>query len=255
MAREQPRHRVTISKSFALGRYPVTTGEFADFVRDTGYKTATCYFHFNKHPDWLGAAWQHPGFEPTINDPVVCVSWNDAMAYIVWLNKKLSGNASNGGDGPYRLPSEAEWEYAARAGTQTARWWGNEIGMGMAHCDGCDKQAAPPPTIVNGTPIYPPCCYEYQRKTLPVDSFPANPFGLYGMLGNAGQWTQDCANEDYIGAPKDGKPWTSGDCNEREVRGFDWADTPWYIRSATRGGNPQKSASNGIGFRLAKTLP
>jgi formylglycine-generating enzyme required for sulfatase activity len=122
MAEEHPQHPVTIPKNFGLGKYPVTTGEFAAFVRETGYKTATCYFHFTRYPDSSGAAWQHPGFSVTDRDPVVCVSWNDARAYIGWLNKKIGGNASAASDGPYRLPSEAEWEYSARAGTQTARW-------------------------------------------------------------------------------------------------------------------------------------
>jgi formylglycine-generating enzyme required for sulfatase activity len=125
----------------------------------------------------------------------------------------------------------------------------------MAKCDGCEDRTVPPPTIVKGIPICPPCCGEYERKTVPVGSFPANPFGLYDMLGNVAQWTEDCANQNYNGAPTDGSPWVSGDCGKREVRVGDWAGSPWMLRSARRGGGIVTHAANGTGFRVAKTLP
>jgi formylglycine-generating enzyme required for sulfatase activity len=238
LAEEQPQHPVRIGQSVALGKYPVTRREFAAFVKDTGYVAATdCTFYrnnrYSRHP---GSDWRAPGFPQSDDMPVVCVSWEDANAYITWLNGKLGGSASASGEGPYRLPSEAEWEYAARAGTQTARWWGNDLGVDNADCDGCgsawDKQG-----------------------TAPVDSFRANQFGLFDMLGNASQWTRDCWNPNYDGAPSDGTAWLTGDCGQRVRRGGDWSSGPWVIRSADRTRESIDRGANYIGFRVLKTFP
>jgi len=124
---EAPQHRVRL-RSFAIGKYDVTRGEYAAFVRKTGYPAGDGCFESsmpkaNKRPD---ARWQNPGFNQTDRDPVVCISWPDARAYVAWLNNKIGGQVLTSGDGPYRLPSEAEWEYAARGGTTTPFWWGND---------------------------------------------------------------------------------------------------------------------------------
>ena len=126
LATEHPQHLVTIAGSFAMGKYPVTRREFAAFVQETGYSTSggCTLFANHKYERRVDAGWQAPGFTQTDRDPVVCVSWHDAQAYVAWLNNKLRGQTPTKDDGPYRLPSEAEWEYAARAGTQTVRWWG-----------------------------------------------------------------------------------------------------------------------------------
>jgi formylglycine-generating enzyme required for sulfatase activity len=120
---EHPQHQVRIDQRFSIGKYHVTRGEFAAFVRETGYLTnGGCTVWINHtYPDRVEASWRNPGFEQTDRDPVVCVNWQDAKAYIAWLNGKLHGHTSVDGDGPYRLPSEVEWEYAARASTRTAR--------------------------------------------------------------------------------------------------------------------------------------
>ena len=238
---ESPQHSVSV-RSFALAKDDVTVDEFAAFVRETGYEAGVC--------DWpAGTAWNSLGFRP--NGPVVCVSWHDAEAYIAWLNGKLrrqpvapSGAASTkapaGADGPYRLPSEAEWEYAARAGTTTARWWGDAIGTGNANCNGC------------GSPWD-------NRQIALVGSFPPNPFGLDDMLGNVWQWTADCWNENYVGAPTDGSAWTTGDCSRRVLRGGSWSSLPKFLRSAAR--NRDDASRRGsdyatyAGFRVARTLP
>lgn len=258
MAYEHPQHLITISKDFALGKYLVTTGEFAAFVRDTGYSTGPCFIwgRLRRPTPPTPSAWSHPGFDQTDRDPVVCVTWKDANAYISWLNRKLEGDMSRAGSGPYRLPSEAEWEYAARAGSQTARWWGDTIGVGNAKCDGCgdlvDKQG---PTFVDGRLVYPPCCHvESEQHTVPVGSFPANPYGLYDMLGNATQWTEDCWMETYDGAPSDGSAWTDANCTLRVTRGGSWHGLPWASRSATRAGITTDLGYNDFGFRVAKTL-
>lgn len=219
-AAEHPQHSVSISQRFGLGKYHITRAEFAKFARETRYSSDVgCTILVNhRYRDVSEAKWDNPGFEQTDRDPVVCVSWQDAKAYVVWLNARLSdrGTATpRDGEGPYRLPSEAEWEYAARAGTETARWWGDVIGAGNANCDGC------------GSP-------QIEEQTVPAGKFPPNPFGLDDMLGNAWQWTDDCWNPDYVGAPADGRAWLSGKCERRVGRGGAWANVPWVLRSATR---------------------
>lgn len=211
---EQPQHRVSLP-SFALGKYDVTFAEWNACVADGGCN--------GYHPDdqgWTG------GERPVIN-----VSWLDAQAYVAWLNAKLGGKAG----GPYRLPSEAEWEYAARGGTNVARWWGNAIGKGNANCNGCGSQW-------DG------------NLTAPVGSFPPNSFGLYDMLGNVGQWTADCWNETYDGAPPDGSTWTTGHCDLRVHRGGSLDDPPLYVRSAYRAFDAPDVRDLSVGFRVARTL-
>jgi formylglycine-generating enzyme required for sulfatase activity len=232
MAKERPQHMVTIDRPFAMGRYHVTRGEFTAFVRETAYPiSGGCYLFANhKYQKRADAGWRNPGFVQTERDPVVCTSWNDAQAYTAWLNGKLPS------DGRYRLPTEAEWEYAARAGTRTARWWGDSIGSGAATCAGCGSEW-------DG------------KQTAPVGGFRANPFGLFDVLGNAMQWTQDCWNDNYAGAPADGSAWTSGKCERRVLRGGDFANRPWILRSDLRTNDKTDIGANYVGFRVAKTLP
>ncbi len=236
VSREHPQHQVTIAKSFGIGKYLITAGEFAAFVRETGYSTGPCLIRTRPRATHSpGAAWPHPGFAATVRDPVVCVTWEDAKAYIDWLNSKLRDSATSNGDGLYRLPSEAEWEFAARARTQTARWWGDAIGVAKAKCDGCQG-------------------LDDRWRTAPVGSFQPNQFGLYDMLGNAWQWTEDCWHENYIGAPTDGSAWTDAGCTFNTFRGGGWDSSPWMLRSATRGGGDKNDATSSQGFRVAKTL-
>ncbi len=232
---ERPQHKVSIGRSFAISRYPVTRGEFAAFVQETGYVAG------NNCAVWDGEQWQqrpeanwnNPGFAQTERDPVVCVNWQDAQAYVTWLNGKARNLMSTGSDGPYRLPSEAEWEYAARGGKATARWWGEGIGSANAACFGCGSQ---------------------WEKTTPVGSFRPNPFGLYDVLGNVWQWTGDCWNESYAGAPNDGSAWTTGNCDLRVYRSGSWVSVAGQLRSAGRSRVGPENRSNGLGFRLARTL-
>jgi len=239
---EGPQHVVTV-RSFALGEYDVTNSEFLVFLRQTGYQPAPCN-------TILGLSWKTEGhglaYTPGQKDPplgpAVCLSWNDAQAYIVWLNGKVRGLPSSpkAREGPYRLPSEAEWEYAARAGTTTARWWGDAIGTGNANCSGCGSKW-------DGTLI------------APVGSFGPNPFGLYDMLGNVWEWVDDCWNESYVGAPSDGGAWKSGDCSKHVLRGGSWSNVPVFVRSATRSradvAERDFDYSSYAGFRVARTLP
>jgi formylglycine-generating enzyme required for sulfatase activity len=183
---EGPQHVVSI-KAFALGKYDITTAQFIDFLKSAGHRPMRC----NRILDY---AWGSPGRGLELqlpNWPAVCLGWIDAEAYVAWLNAKAHKErpALGPGPGPYRLPSEAEWEYAARAGTKTARWWGEAIGRNRANCNGC------------GSPWD-------DRLLATVESFAPNPFGLYGLLGNVWQWTEDCWHPNYIHAPDDGRAWT-----------------------------------------------
>jgi formylglycine-generating enzyme required for sulfatase activity len=230
---EKPQHEVTFNQPFALAKFPVTKNEFAAFVEETGYTQAPgCVLYALQYHVSPKADWRLPGFIQTERDPAICVNWQDAKSYIEWLNKKSTNSAN---DGPYRLPSEAEWEYAARAGTRTARWWGDTIGRNNADCARCGSKWD-------------------QERTAPVGSFHPNPFGLYDVLGNVDQWTEDCWNESYIDAPADGAAWTVGNCERRLARGGSWSGFSWVIRSATRFGLTAENRSDFTGFRVAKTL-
>ena len=236
---EQPQHSVTISHAFGMGKYPVTRGEFAAFVRESGYSIALgCTVPSGlKYPQRNDAGWTWPGFSQTDLDPVVCVNWNDAQAYVAWLNTKSRDKISSAGSGPYHLPSEAEWEYAARAGTRTLYWWGDSIGSGNADCNGCDSRW-------DG------------NQTAPVNAFGANPFGLSIMHGGAFEWMQDCPHPNYEGAPTDGSSWTTGgSCENRVTRGADFMSRPSVLHSADRTQGEVIRRSNYMGFRVAKTLP
>ena len=157
--------------------------------------------------------------------PIINVSWDDVQSFIDWLNRKTGGN--------YRLPTEAEWEYAARAGSSTKYSWGNDIGSNRANCQNIH-------------------CGDSWEFTAPVGSFPANAWGLHDMHGNVNEWVQDCRNYDYEGAPTDGSAWTSGDCSQRVIRGGSWDSSAWFLRSAHRGWDGRTFHIFSIGFRLAQ---
>jgi formylglycine-generating enzyme required for sulfatase activity len=236
---EGPQHVVTV-KSFALGKFPITSEEFLIFLRTSRYQPAPC------NP-LLGFGWKVEGrdlaYPPSQDEPprwpAVCLSWKDAQAYIAWLNAqvKAAHPVLAGRSGPYRLPSEAELEYAARAGTSTSRWWGDAIGTANANCNGCGS--------------------EWDNHVLsPVDAFAPNPFGLYGMLGNAWAWTADCWHPSYVGAPADGSAWQEQNCAKHVLRGGAWNNVPIFIRAAARsGGDGDYDYSSLSGFRVARDLP
>jgi formylglycine-generating enzyme required for sulfatase activity len=239
---EGPQHDVTV-RAFALGKYNVTTEEFLLFLKETGYQPEPC------NPI-LRLGWRSPGgglaYPPFVGQPArwpaACLDWNDAKAYVAWLNEKVRAHRLElaGREGPYRLPSEAEWEFAARAGTTTARWWGDDIGVNRANCNGC------------GSP------WDY-KVLAEVDAFVPNPFGLYGMLGNVWHWTEDCWHESYAGAPTDGSAWTEEFCDRHVVRGGSWNNLPIFVRSAARSGGTANGGeydyAGVAGFRVARDLP
>lgn len=256
VADEAPQHAVTL-KSFGLGKYDVTRGEYAAFVKATGYPAGDgcgqVSTSWQKHAD---LDWQHPGFPQTDRDPVVCVSWQDAQAYVLWLNRKLQAKSPDAasGEGPYRLPSEAEWEYAARAGSTTMFWWGDDDAGADTHAwyrnntgNGTQAGAVPEPLSLHYLP---------DHGTRPVGMKPANPFGLYDITGNVWQWTEDCYAGSYAGAPADGGAVEAGGGTCMRVdRGSAWLFPAWLLRSATRERNPADFRDFIMGFRVAKTLP
>ena len=219
---EGPRHRVTISKSFAVGKHEVTRGQYAVFAGLT------------KGTLGRGCSWQDPGFVQGEDDPVVCVSWKDANAFVRWLSRETEQD--------YRLLTESEWEYAARAGTTGPFHFGSTISTDQANYDG-DR------TYGNGRKGV------YRQRTVPVGSFPSNKFGLHDMHGNVWEWVEDCSHDDYKGAPTDGSAWTSGgNCDLRVLRGGAWRFGPRSLRAANRrwDGTGFRDVFNG--FRVARTL-
>jgi formylglycine-generating enzyme required for sulfatase activity len=249
---EGPPHGVAVQTPFALGRCEVRVGEFRAFVEDTGYRSEAeragadgqppgCYSwiagekRVSQRPD---LNWRNPGFPQSEDDPVACVSWNDARAYAHWLSLRTGE--------PYRLPSEAEWEYATRAGTATPFWTGDCIHTDQANYDGnYDYNGCGAKTGL------------YREQTVPAGSLPANPWGLHEVAGNVWEWVADCWHGGYQGAPSDGRAWGEagdGDCARRVVRGGGWGSKPWILRSAFRYGNSPDEAFYVVGFRLARTL-
>jgi formylglycine-generating enzyme required for sulfatase activity len=232
---EGPQHQVTISRSFAVGKFAVTVDLFAAFVTDTGYNAGSeCYVWQNeKWEKQSGRSWRDPGFSQGGNHPAVCISWDDAKAYVAWLSRKTGRT--------YRLLSESEREYVTRAGTTTPFWWGSSISTGQAN--------------YNGNYIYNNGSKgEYRQRTMPVDSFQPNPWGFYQVHGNVLDWTEDCWNDNYNGAPTDGSARTSGDCSRRVLRGGSWNGYPQNLRSAYRGRGTTVDRGSTFGFRLGRTL-
>lgn len=226
MPSEGPQHEVKISRSFAIGVYDVTRAEFAVFARETGYEAdAKC--------DWRSPKVRGQPINQGNNDPVVCISLHDAKAYANWMSAKTGHS--------YHLPSEAEWEYAARAGSSTPRPWGDRAARDFANYGAdqcCAAFAAGPDRLL---------------YTSPVGSFPANGFGLRDMLGNVWQRTEDCGHENYSGAPDDRSAWvTGGDCAKRMIRGGGWFIPLDQLRSAVRAADPSDFRKNDIGFRLVR---
>lgn len=208
---EKPVHEVKID-SFAMSKYEVTFEEYDAFTDATGRERAD-------DEDW------GRGRRPVIN-----VSWRDAVAYTHWLSDQTGET--------YRLPSEAEWEYAARAGTETMYSWGDNIGYNRANCEVCGSRWD-------------------DEKTALVGSFEANRWGLYDMHGNVWEWVRDCWNENYEGAPTDGSAWMFGDCNRHVFRGGSWYDKPRGLRSASRATFLFQDATgrtNFLGFRVVRSF-
>ena len=243
---EDPLHRVSISEPLAVGRYEVTREEFGHFVEAIGHSVPNvCWtYESGKWEERAGRSWRNPGYAQTGRHPAACLSWEDAQAYVHWLSRKTGAS--------YRLLSESEWEYAARGGTRTARYWGEGETGQCRYANGADGTLKGRDSDWKW-PIAP--CDDGAVHTSPVGSFMKNGFGLYDVLGNVWEWTEDCGHSSYAGAPKDGSAWTTGgECGKRVVRGGSWSNRPRLVRSANRDGGDAGVQSSIVGIRVARTL-
>jgi formylglycine-generating enzyme required for sulfatase activity len=241
-----PPHEVTVP-DFQLAKYEVTHGEYRKFVDETNHVSAqACSVAVDGlwgHRDW--ANWQNPGLgrDPQDNEPVACVSWNDATAYIEWLSTKTSQ--------PYRLPTEAEFEFAVRAGGSSTFPWGEdpEIGCGIGNFFDSEGQKAVPEFPWEGAE-----CSDGFGMVAPVGSFKPNSLGLHDIVGNLWEWTQDCYVLPYPeDKPVDGSAQeVEGDCEMRTVRGGSWETRASRMASAWRGRDKPHEAFRTFGFRIAK---
>ncbi len=236
---ETPRHTVRIDYSFAVGKFEVTRGQYAKFAADTARSDGDgCHVYDGTWKKVATRNWHAPGWAQTPRHPVACVSWDDATAYVKWLSKQ-TGFA-------YRLLSEAEFEYVARATTSTTRYWGDDW-ENQAACRFANAADA-------GSKWRDAFdCADGYRHTAPVGEYQANAFGLYDMLGNVSEWTADCWNESFANAPTDGSAWLSGNCHARVLRGGSWSNNPRVVRAADRDSDATDARHVNDGFRVART--
>jgi formylglycine-generating enzyme required for sulfatase activity len=238
---EKPVHRVSVER-FAMGRYEVTVGEFRRFVKATGYKTdaekgGNCWTLGQND----GASWRDPRFSQSDQHPVTCVSWNDGVAYAKWLSQQTGKT--------YRLPTEAEWEYAARAGTETARYWGNDPDKACGYANVHDNTSKK----VNGFEWTPHNCTDGYAQTAPVGNFKPNKFGLYDMLGNLWEWT--CSEYESKYGGKEQRCVKNVNKNNRlSLRGGSWNLVGARMRSANRYDWAPSNRGDGVGLRVARLL-
>ncbi len=241
---EGPVHEVSI-RSFAIGKFEVTQQQFADFIRDAGYEMrGGCQVWQGAWQNPADAAWTNPGYGrvPFDDEPVACVSWTDARAYADWLARRTGKR--------YRLPTEAEWEYTARAGTTTDFFWGEEANA-CAFANVYDASSAKA-SAFNWAPF---TCDDGYGQAAPVGSFKPNPFGVYDIIGNLWEWTADCYQAPYPPAPADGSAvQAAGDCEKRVARGGSWITRPSRQRVSFRGRDPEDALYSFFGFRVARDL-
>ena len=239
---EGPVHRVTIPAPFAVGRFEVTVGQYRRFAEATGRGSGDgCYIY--EGGVWKEDArrnWRDPGFDQDDNHPVVCVNWDDAKGFVAWLSED-TGKA-------YRLLSESEWEYIARARTTTRRYWGDDLDEG-AVCGKANGAGGETAFDWRNT-----ACADGYPHTAPVGQFGGNAWKVHDTIGNVWEWVEDCWVNDYEGAPADGSVRTTGDCTNRVLRGGSWFNLPRVLRSADRYWNWSGVRSSIVGFRVARTL-
>ena len=250
---EVPQRQVRV-KPFALGKTEVTVAQWRQFALASGYLTEAernvyepgCFTWEPEKVEWAwraGRSWREPGWRQKDNEPVVCISWADAQAYVRRLDQHSGAKG-------WRLPSEAEWEYAARAGSTTRRPWGDGPDVLCEHSNGTDRTKGP-----NGRAwAEARACRDGYWYAAQVGSYRPNAWGLYDMLGNVWEWVQDCYLS-YVGAPSDGSAHETKDCRSRVVRGGAWDDPSDVLRSAERFWLGSGNRNNNIGLRVARTLP
>ncbi|HEY2622072.1 MAG TPA: SUMF1/EgtB/PvdO family nonheme iron enzyme [Dyella sp.] len=250
---ETPQHEVVIGKGFALSRAAITVGQFREFVRASGYQPdsvrlggASVYDEgTGAMRDDVNASWEtdYVGRTADARLPVVNISWNDAKAYAEWLSQRTGKT--------YRLPSEAEFEYALRGGTTTRYWWGDGGPTSkVENLTGGNDRSPSGRRWSNAFRGY----TDGYWGPAPVMSFAPNPFGLYDINGNVSEWVQDCWHDSYLRAPRDGGAWVNPGCSVRVVRGGSWGSSPEQVRSAYRQGADAGVRSGRVGFRVLREL-
>jgi len=244
-ANEGPQHRAAVKQPIAVGRYEVTRDQYAAFVRSTGYKAGSrCYtFEQNMPQERDQRSFLNPGFVQDGNHPAVCVSWTDAKAYAQWLSQTTGK--------PYRLLSEAEFEYVARAGSNSRFGFGDDPANLCKFVNGADRAAKTTGLPADATYLN---CSDGYPFTAPVGSFAANAFGLYDVIGNVWEWTEDCFYGDYATASLDSAARVDAGCTSRTVRGGDWFSSEASLRPAVRAKANVEARHDDIGFRVARTL-
>lgn len=249
---ERPVHAVRIDRPFAIGVFPVTRDEWARYVADVGAidsRPEGCAVFEPKTGVWAfdpNRSWRDPGFAQGGTEPVVCVGWAEARAYADWLSRRTGQH--------YRLPTEAEWEYAARAGTTTANYWGDDQREACRYTNASDLTRAEQHPLAQSVPDSSFPCHDGYVFTAPVAAFPPNPFGLYGMSGNVWQWVEDCFTASYDDARGDAAARLDGDCHYHMDRGASWVNSPRFVRAGARHKDLFDVRTSVLGFRLARDV-
>lgn len=245
-ANEGPRVEVTVERRFALGQMEITHGQFAGFIQETGFKTKKGCFHLTS-AGWSVQPklnWEDPGYAVTDDHPVACIKRPAILAYIDWLSEKTGKS--------YRLPSEAEYEYAARAGSDTTTFWGEDWTQACTYQNGADLTFVPNvPDIPYGQ--YAECDDGYVF-TSPVGSYEPNPWGFYDLAGNVSESTADCYQDSHDGMPTNGAPVSKSRCRAWVAKGGSWAGFPGLLRPATRLRIREVTTGTGFGFRVARDV-
>lgn len=236
--------RVTLP-AFAMGAYEVTYGQFRAFVAATGYDGGGgCIADLARNGTYRAepaAKWNNTGRPANDADPVSCVNWDDATAYVRWLSRATGKS--------YFLPSEAQFEYARRGGTTTPYFWGDRVEDACLHAnvpDATTKRRAPTLRTID--------CDDGVLHVAPVGRYRPNPFGLYDITGNQWEWLADCYRPSYADTPRDGRPFDARGCKVRSIRGSAWGYWLPDLRSADRSDDPHDLRGDALGFRVARAL-
>ena len=258
---ERPQHEVNIAYTFYASKFEVKRIEYEQYINDTDYDMSGGCYGATEEGIVLGEdlSWFEPGYQVSDDHPVVCVSWNDAKAYVRWLSQKTGFK--------YRLFSESEWEYIARAGTSTTRFWGDsDEGCEYANGEALDitpeafleEMKGRQSKIVLPDDWKVANCHDGYMTSSPVGSFKPNAFGIYDILGNVAEWVEDCWGNSYESTPRDGSPRLDGDCNRPILRGASYYDMPIYLRSSNHYGFESSQSENkdtryiNFGFRVMR---
>jgi formylglycine-generating enzyme required for sulfatase activity len=246
---EQPQKQIFIGE-FSVSRFEITVAEYRLFSEQVGYKEKVPCLVMGESGSWYHneeASWDRPGFEQEDDHPVVCISWQGAKAYIDWLNSKLDSSATQ-----FRLLTESEWEYAARAGSKTSYWWGQNENDFCVYTNGADALSFDqyPQWALTGE------CNDGHLYTAPVGFYhKPNAFNLEDMVGNVWEWVEDCYVDNYQALPANGQAQMTNPCEKRVFRGGAWGDYgSFYLRSSYRGAWAGAGAFSNLGFRVARNV-